>query len=551
MTRNEAVPRGQILVIAAAALVVLLGIAALIVDLGFGVLLRRQEQNAVDPGAIAAARFIDDMTGQLDPAQMDEAEAAACYYARQNDFFPAAITNSIDSTGCVPANDPYGALLEVLYPPDGRADQFQGHQGMVQVVLTRERDTFIGKILGFGSLSVSTDAVAARQRGNTNTHSLVALNPTDCATAWLHGNGTIQIYPVPGYTGDGGYVQVNSSCGAPSSGDDLCDNASGALRIDGTTTQLIAPKVNVHGACRSQNTNGIVGDLDEAAVQIGDPLSGLIPPAFDASAPGASCGTGPPVGPPTQPTGNASKGCGRAGGPDWVPSTGAERDAICPGLDPSVDCIHLLPGVYYGGWSIGRRTAVVLDPGIYFIAGGGVTIGSTGSLESVGAGGGTPAPVLILNTDNPNYSCPGSAWGCQQDLDLTAQGNLKIAGLLANEACPPVTYDPDPLDPDDDGCPFGGMVIWYDVGGSQSSDYSGYVDIEGGAELYISGTIYAPTATVDIHGNVEANCGDANPTQVAAVQIIAWEWKLGGTGDLCMPYDPTLLYHLSLQGLVH
>ncbi|MGH2489041.1 MAG: pilus assembly protein TadG-related protein, partial [Candidatus Limnocylindria bacterium] len=402
MTRTTS-PRGQILVITAAALVILLGIAALVVDLGFAVLLRRQEQNAVDPGSIAAARFIDDVSGQS--IDMPNAWQAACHYARQNTFFPAASDNGTGPTGCVPANDPYGAVLEVLYPPDARAGQFQGHQGMVQVVLTRERDTFFGRILGFGTLSVSTDAVAARQRGNTNTHSLVALNPVDCATGRIEGNGTITIYPALGYTGDGGYVQINSSCGAPSSGDDLCDNAEGALRIDGTTTQLTAPKVNVHGGCRSQNTNGIVGDLDEAAVQIGDPLSGLVPPSFDGTAPGQSCGTG---GPPTQPTGNASKGCGRGGGPDWVPSTGAERDAICPGLNAAIICVHLVPGVYFGGWTIGSRTSVVLDPGIYFIAGGGVTITSTsGALQSVDAGGGAVAPVLIFNTDNPNYSCPG------------------------------------------------------------------------------------------------------------------------------------------------
>lgn len=541
-TRRE--PRGQVLVITAAALVILLGIAALVVDLGFAVLLRRQEQNAVDPGSIAAARFIDDVTGQS--IDMPNAWQAACHYARQNTFFPGAIDNGSGPTGCVPANDPFDAALEVIYPPDGRAGQFQGHQGFVQVVLTRERDTFFGRVLGFGTLSVSTDAVAARQRGNTNTHSLIALNPYDCATGWLHGNGTVSIYPALGYTGDGGYVQINSSCGAPNSGDDQCDNGSGGLRIDGTTTQLTAPKVNVHGGCRSQNTNGIVGILDEAQVQIGDPLSGLIPPSFNPSAPGASCGTsGGTSGPPTQPTGNASKGCGRGGGPPWVAETDpAERDAICPGLNPAIACVHLLPGVYFGGWVIGSKTSVVLDPGIYFIAGGGVTITSgTGALQSVDSGGGTPAPVLIYNTDNPNYSCPGDAWGCQADLDFTAEGSLNLAPLLATQPCPPVTFT--------GGCPYGGMVIWYDAKGSQSPTYSGYVDIEGGVELYISGTIYAPTATVDIHGNVTANCDDANPTQVAAVQIIAWQWKLGGTGDLCMPYDPSKLYHLTLQGLVH
>ena len=58
-TMNPA-PRGQVLIIGAVAMVVLLGIAALVVDLGFGWMLRRQEQNAVDPAAVAAARYIPD-----------------------------------------------------------------------------------------------------------------------------------------------------------------------------------------------------------------------------------------------------------------------------------------------------------------------------------------------------------------------------------------------------------------------------------------------------------------------------------------------------------
>jgi hypothetical protein len=195
--------------------------------------------------------------------------------------------------------------------------------------------------------------------------------------------------------------------------------------------------------------------------------------------------------------------------------------------------------VYYGGWNIGTRTAVVLEPGIYTIAGGGISIGSTGSLESVDAGG-SPAPVLIFNTDNPS-NCPGPNYGCQQDLDLTAQGTLKIAGLLGNQPCPPVTTV--------GGCPYGGMVIWYD--GAASQGYNGEVSIEGGTTLFISGTIYAPKAHVKIEGNSGTNCGTGTETQLASVQIIAWDWDIGGTGDLCMPYDPTELYKLSLQGLVH
>src|SRR5687767_179934 len=57
---NPPSERGQILVITAASLFVLLAIAAIVVDLGFSWMLHRQEQNAADPAALAAARFIGD-----------------------------------------------------------------------------------------------------------------------------------------------------------------------------------------------------------------------------------------------------------------------------------------------------------------------------------------------------------------------------------------------------------------------------------------------------------------------------------------------------------
>jgi hypothetical protein len=37
---------------------------------------------------------------------------------------------------------------------------------------------------------------------------------------------------------------------------------------------------------------------------------------------------------------------------------------------------------------------------------------------------------------------------------------------------------------------------------------------------------------------------------VRSVQIISGTRDTGGTGDLCMPYDPTMLYKLAQQGLV-
>jgi uncharacterized membrane protein len=50
--------RGQVLVVFAGGLVTILAIGALVIDLGFAFMIRRAEQNAADPGAIAAARYI-------------------------------------------------------------------------------------------------------------------------------------------------------------------------------------------------------------------------------------------------------------------------------------------------------------------------------------------------------------------------------------------------------------------------------------------------------------------------------------------------------------
>jgi hypothetical protein len=105
------------------------------------------------------------------------------------------------------------------------------------------------------------------------------------------------------------------------------------------------------------------------------------------------------------------------------------------------------------------------------------------------------------------------------------------------------------------------MVIWYDAYGSQSPSHSGDLAIEGGTQLYIAGTIYAPMANVSITGNSATNtngdeCPGVDGTEplpgqtIAAVQIIAWTVDLGGTGDLCMPYDPDQLWKLPQQGLV-
>lgn len=543
---------GQIALIAAAALVVLLGIGALAIDLGFSWMLHRQIQNAADPGAIAAARWIDDATGSSIQTQLGAglvggpAREAACAYARENGLFPDAA----DNTGCVPANDPDGATLTVKFPPDANAGLLAGSPGHVQVILTRSHETFFSRIFGVQRANLSEQAVASRQRGTTSTNSLHILDPTGCDSLNLHGTPTIHIYPGSGVTEPGGSVQLNSNCSPPGTAAVGCSNHAGALRIDGTGASLWAQKVNVVGSCRTTQNDEPhpTSGLKEAASPVGDPLGSLRFPTWDLSAAGARCGIG---GPQTAATLDEANGCGN-NPMDWEDAPCAD-DPLTAVDESNIDCVTLQPGVYYGGWRITTGMRVNLQPGIYVIAGGGITIAGSGSLDSIAAGVG-PAPVLIFNTDNPAAVeaglCPASNnAGCQANIDLSTNVSLQLAGLGGNQACPPVTSSTAP------DCPFGGMVIWYDGEGSQAAARSGNVQIKGGTTLFISGTIYSPYATVEITGNSGTNTASsacpAGATQVLTVQIVTWRLDIGGTGDLCMPYDPSKQYQPRQQGLVH
>ena len=534
--------RGQIIIIAAAAMIVLLGVAALVVDLGFSWMLHRQEQDAADPAALAAARFISDPDPVTGIQTFDSAQgyAAACDFAINNGIFDAS------NITCDSAADPNSSSLQVIWPPNASAGSKAGDHGYVQVVISRRRENFFGVILGQRYATVTTQAIAARKKGSADTATIRVQDPSSCSAMKVHGSAYVHVYPAPGVTAPGGFVYVGSNCGTNTS-DDHCDNNTGALKIDGTTAALWAPKTNVVGSCQSTSDEPH-GALDEAASPLGDPLAGLRFPPISTTGPGQTCGQ---LGVATTPTGSTAKGCGAGGGPNWNPSPAAD----CPGLPSGYQCVVLSPGVYYGGWTIGSKLRVTLQPGIYVIAGGGISIGATGSLDSLD-GGTAPAPVLIYNTDNPAASgCPSSGPGCQQDLDLTAGGALELRGLRPDAACPPVTTVTAT------GCPLGNMVIWYDAFGSQSAAHTGDVAIEGGTQLYIAGTIYAPAANVSITGSSATNtngdvCPGVDGTQplpgktIAAVQIIAWTVDLGGTGDLCMPYDPSQLWKLNQQGLV-
>jgi hypothetical protein len=474
-TRSD---HGQVLVIFAAGLLAMCAIAALVIDLGFVFVARRQAQNVADPAAVVAARYIG-LGGTR--AQM---EAAACDVAHQNGLFGGQGSTAVCTN---PANDPQGTSMAVNYPPSAAGGTFAGRPGFVEVVISRNQGTFLSGVVGIKSIRVTSSAVAAFSQGDSNSNSIIALDPTSCSSLKTHGTGDITVHPVVAGTA-GGYVQVNSTCsnGAP---DTMCGSGGGSAALDTTGgSGFTAPHIYVAGTCKANSPLG--GPLTEGSVQIGDPLSELAPPD-PADYPAGRCGPGQP---PLTPTGAGTGPC----------------------VFNTAGVTHIDPGVYYGGWNIKKKDAILeLGPGVYIIAGGGITLAADASITSVQGSTGLPAPVLIYNTDNP-VTHTGQA-----GIDFQAKETLKLAAI--------------------DTGPYKGIVLWNDGNGSNPT---ALIDLEGQSSLDVSGTIYSPKGNIKMEGG-------SSGTSTASVQIIAWQIDVGGNANLDMPYNPAKLYQFDQKGLVH
>ena len=516
-TNGRSDQRGQILIITAFGLVVLMGIAAIVIDLGFAWMLRRQEQNAADPGAIAAARHLKDEFGNAawDPGAM---QADACFYAQDNGFFEGDLNcnNALNVT----------QDLQVHSPPI--SGPYVGTPGHVQVIIRATPPSFFGAILG-RTYPVVTGATAANTTGNSNSSSLVALQ-TDCSggsAGDIDGGGQINIFPV-NPADVGGFVHVNSTCG--NSEDDLCENGVGqaALSISGT---LRAPEVNTVGSCTEQGSSpGLIctppptppatGCVDEDAPPIGDPLFDLPEPHLDAF-PNGVC-----------PNGSASTPTSTS--PCRLRATGPDR---CPLVDGIRTCT-LVPGVYYGGFDI-QGVRVRLQPGMYILAGGGIELsGGSPSLESVASPTGIEARVTIFSTDGPG--CPAVPAQCQDDISFQANESFRAKALNA-ATCGLVSPR---------ACPWRGILLWQDASASTGD---ATVKLGGQASSILAGTIYAPAADVEIVGGTGTTgcAGPVGTRSCLSIQIISWRWKITGNAIVDMPYDPSELYQPENRGLVH
>jgi len=178
----------------------------------------------------------------------------------------------------------------------------------------------------------------------------------------------------------------------------------------------------------------------------------------------------------------------------------------------------LSPGIYQGGIELRNSSIALLRPGIYVIQGGGLQIGAQASVLSVSAGVTTPGASWAAD-------CPANACGVliYNTSGATPMGQVSVA---AGSTLRLRAYDPDAI-AGGGVADFENILVWQDANPVPTNSYAQpIVQLNGGGNVDIRGTVYAPSAKVEMGGNSGGSGGDVvNLT----LQFISWDLEFRGT----------------------
>jgi Flp pilus assembly protein TadG len=407
---------GQILLLAAISLTVILGVTAMAVDMGFLYSTRRRMQTAADAAAVAGATALRD--GQDYTKAADDVTSF-------NGF-----TNSQKNV-TVTVSQP------TLPPPYPSAVTY------VEVDINQSVPTYFLSVLGYKSMSVGAKAVSGAVSGPA---CIYAMDPSHSATFSLTGN-----------------AGITSQCGII---DD--STSSSGLSLTGNIT-LTATSIGVVGSGFSKSGNITISPQPVPNVaSLPDPLAARAQSAAPSvgtctQAGGAKSGSymlsgnipNQTVGPllysgGVSVSGNVSSLTFAAGtygnninfngnggnlvfNPGQYQNGGGSGDSItlngntattfnsgtytfCGAVDIVGNAsVTLQPGKYFGGIKITGNANVTFSPGTYILAGGGLSVTGNSTLSGTGitfynskATGYAYSPINLTGNERANLSAPTS-----------------------------------------------------------------------------------------------------------------------------------------------
>lgn len=188
----------------------------------------------------------------------------------------------------------------------------------------------------------------------------------------------------------------------------------------------------------------------------------------------------------------------------------------------------LLPGVYIGGIQMKNTAKAYLMPGIYVMKGGGFQIGAQNAVYSLPSGSTTTTDATWA-TDCPKTTCGVLIYNVSGS-GSTAMGQLAVTAGATVKLRP---YQPAADLTGANVFEYQNLLIWQDANPvPTSSTQQQVVQLQGGGNVDISGTVYAPSALVAMGGGSGGSGGSTDIT----VQFICYDLSLQGNSSFAFRY---------------
>jgi len=511
-TRPAQNERGQVLIIFAFAFVAIIIMLTLLFDGARALVMRRELRNASDAAAMAGANIIQSInpTGCSGTVPPGEPQAAV----------RAAVLTSIAAN--IPNYDPSDVLITC-----GAGDT------IVQVQLGDQSPTFFGQFFGRGPLDVGAQSAAINGQNAGNQYSVILLDPHNaswpqarrgCPSMLLSGGPTV-IFDSS--------IYIDSACLAG-------DGGGLATNGNATTLQMGAngPKIRIVGEYKPQALTITPAPVEHAAYKA-DPLQYLDlplpssnwPPGYVAETPPGSFDT------PTKFTSASSLKV-------------RKTSKFVIGQGQSSSTVILEPGVYQGGIELRNSSIAFMNPGIYVIQGGGLKLGAQSSLfamDYIDVNGPMPPFPAVWSNACHDDSCGVMIYNTGDQSGSLAMGQIDIS---AGATFKVRSYDSSANSPSSilnnvagTGCCAGThysnakydhMLFWQPRSPAAASNWAQpELHLNGGGNVIMTGTIYAPQAKVLMGGGAGGSGGNVTLT----LQFIVWDLEISGNATFHFVYE--------------